>query len=208
MGHVKRNTDWCLLDIDTEVGRVFFQQRWTYQWISPPGQTKWTYPEKLRFHTRADKMIWGVWSNRVTLIAQGTSEFAKKFKGKRIPINLDAKWELSKPHWTVEVRKVPKGFMDHPTRVEWHQRRIFLCTEDFETDRHAGGIVPHEFGHSIGNSWVFKRGDEYKKSSPHFADKASVINVGRQLRSRHFRTMLPELDAMIPGTKFKVGGVK
>jgi hypothetical protein len=49
---------------------------------------------------------------------------------------------------------------------------------------------------------VLNRGDEYRPTLPHHADKASVINVGRELRTRHFRTMLEEMNQMIPGVRF------
>jgi hypothetical protein len=199
---IVRQTDWCTLTLDTAQPRLFFRQRWRYEWIAPPGQPRWTYPEKHRFHTAADRMIWGVWSNRAFLTATGTSDIARVLAGKRIPISFDVEWVLGHTHWVVEVRKVPPGFMAHPTRVEWPKRRIFLCTEDFKKDRHAGGIVAHEFGHSMGNTGVLNRGDEYRKSSPHHADKASVINVGRALRDRHFRTMVEQLDQMAPRTRF------
>lgn len=48
------------------------------------------------------------------------------------------------------------------------------------------------------------RGDEYKESSPHHGDTASVINVGRTLRLRHFRTMIEEMNQMVPGTTWSV----
>ena len=94
--------------------------------------------------------------------------------------------------------------MSHPTRVEYNARKIFLCTEDFETTRHAGGIVAHEFGHSMGNTGVLKRGDEYRQTSPHHGDTQSVLNVGDQLRTRHFRTVVEEMNQMIPETRWRV----
>lgn len=197
-----RETDFCTLTLDTHEPRLFFRQRWKYKWIAAPNQAPWSYAERHRFHTRADKMIWGVWSNQVSLAATGAGALAAGLNNKRIPVSFDIEWALNGGHWTVEVRKVPVGFMGHPTRVEWTARRILLCTEDFEKNRHAGGIVAHEFGHSMGNTGVLRRGDEYRSTSPHYADKASVINVGRQLRNRHFQTMLEEVNQMVPGVHF------
>jgi hypothetical protein len=107
----------------------------------------------------------------------------------------------------VFVTKVPDGFMGHPSRIEWTQRTIHLCTEDFETNRHAGGIVAHEFGHSAGNTGVLGRGDEYRPTSPHHADSGSVMNTGRALRERHFRTLVEEMNRMIPDAVFSVRSV-
>lgn len=150
MGHVTRETTRCTIDIDTSAPRVLFRQRWRYNWLMAPGQPAWTGREREHFHRRADLMVWDVWSNRASFRVSGGAEFARRHARKLIAVNFDILWTLSNPHWTVDVTKVPPGFMSHPTRVEWNQRRIYLCTEDFETTRHSGGIIAHEFGHSMG----------------------------------------------------------
>ena len=162
---------------------------------------------KWRFHGRSDRMIWRIWSNRVKFSVSGSADFARRFGNRMLPINLDAQWVLSRPHWRVTVTKVPRGFMDHPSRIEWQRREIYLSTEDFETNRHAGGIVAHEFGHSAGNTGALGRGDEYRRQSPHHADTGSVMNTGRTLRARHFRTILEEMNKVIPGAVFAVRSV-
>lgn len=153
-------------------------------------------------------MIWNVWSFRTRLRVTGTSDFARRFSTRELTLNLDAQWVLGGQHWLVEVTEVPVGFMTHPSRIEWTQRRIVLCTEDFQTSRHAGSIVAHEFGHAAGNTGVLNRGDEYRSTSPHHADTSSVMNVGQQLRARHFRTVVEQLNLMIPGTRFTISGVR
>ena len=208
MGHVTRETSRSVIDVNTTSGQVLFRQRWEYVWIVAPGQPQWTYREKAHFHRRADMMVWNIWSNRATFHVTGTSEFARRFAGKELPANFDIQWVLSNGHWTVRVTKVPPGTMSHPTRVEWNQRVIYLCTEDFETTRHSGGIIAHEFGHSMGNTGVLNRGDEYRKTSPHHSDTASVINVGRELRTRHFRTMIEEMNQMIAQTRWTVATLR
>lgn len=121
-----------------------------------------------------------------------------------MPINLDPQWVLGRHHWEVFVTKVSVGFMDHPSRIEWVLRQIHICTEDFETNVHAGGVVAHEFGHAAGNTGVLNRGDEYNDTSPHHTDTGSVMNTGRALRERHFRTIIEEMNQMMPDTTFAV----
>jgi hypothetical protein len=66
----------------------------------------------------------------------------------------------------------------------------------------------HEFGHVAGNTGVLNRGDEYNRTSPHIRDAASIVNIGSQLRDRHFQTILDELNVMIPGCTFSVHSIK
>lgn len=207
MGHVTRDTMRTSIDVDTITGQVFTQQRWQYTWIAAPGQPAWNYKEQKFFHRRADLMVWNIWSNRAKFAVTGSSDFATRFAGRELPVNFDIHWALERPHWNVQVIKVPPGTMSHPTRVEWTGRQIFLCTEDFETTRHSGGIIAHEFGHSMGNTGVLGRGDEYRPTSPHHGDTASVINTGRELRNRHFRTVIEELNHMIPDTRWSVASL-
>ena len=207
MGHVTASTDWCTIDVDTDTGQIVFQQRWQYDWIEWH-EPVWTLAEKRRFHARADVMIWGVWSNRGWFKAVGGSPFARNFAGRQLPISFDIQWVTSNRHWFVDAVKVPAGFRRYGSRIEWPQRRVYICSEDFKRDRHGGGIVAHEFGHAIGNTGVLKRGDEYRPTSPHHSDKASVMNTGRRVRPRHFRTIIEAMNKMIVGTTFEVGGVK
>lgn len=208
MGHVTSETDWCTIDINTSTGQIVFQERWQYNWLIFGDVPDWTLSEKRCFHQRADDMIWGVWSNRGWFQATGVSDFARQFAGRKLPISFDIRWVTSDRHWLVSATKVPDGYRRHPSRIDWKTRQVFICSEDFKRDRHAGGIVAHEFGHAVGNSWVMKRGDEYKETSPHHKDKASVMNTGRQVRPRHFRTIIDALNKMMPDTRFVVGGVQ
>ncbi|MCZ2146611.1 MAG: hypothetical protein LC126_02420 [Bryobacterales bacterium] len=213
MGHVVREVPWCVIDLDTTVGRIFLQERWLYVWEVNPGQPAWTLEEKRAFHTRADRAIWAAWSNRVTMNVDGTSAFAGRFKGKPVPINLDVRWVTSKPHWTVHVTKIARGAF-RQSNVEWDNHVINLDTEDFSTRTFEHGAaretqtpVAHEFGHTVGNTAVLNRGDEYRDTSPNQNDHGSIMNHGHHLRERHFRTIIEELNKMIPNTTFSVRSV-
>lgn len=211
MSHVARDIAWCVIDINTNSGRVFFQERWQYTWIVADGVSAWTLAEKRRFHHRADNAVWRAWSNKARLRVTGTSDFAKKFLGKELPIDLDIRWVLADPHWSVTVNKIPKGA--HVTSfVEWESRKISLDTEDFKPSIFDNGpgkpkdkLIPvaHEFGHTLGAD----QDDEYTAGSPHLADHRSILNHGNKLRSRHFKNILEEMNKMIADTTFEVGRI-
>jgi hypothetical protein len=213
MGHVVRETGWCVIDIDTTHGTIFLQERWLYTWLVQPPLLPWTLTERRNFHNNADRGIWATWSNRAKLRAAGASDFARRFTGRDITINLDIRWVLSRPHWNVTVTKIPRNQFA-TSSVLWNARRITLDSNDTHVRTFVNGPgtpnttqlpVAHEFGHAIGNSiHIGHEGDEYVAGKPHQADVASIMNVGHALRRRHFETIIDELNRMIAGTTFSV----
>jgi len=107
MSHVVREVPWGTIDIVVNEGRIFFQERWQYNWVVTPGEQDWTLAEKRSFHHAVDNQIWRFWSNRVRFSTVGSASFAKRFSN--VPINFDVRWVLAKPHWKVTVRKLPAG---------------------------------------------------------------------------------------------------
>jgi hypothetical protein len=217
MAHIVRETDWGVIDIVVHESRVFFQQRWKYAWqvkAVVPALAAWSLAEKRAFHRQVDQQIWASWSNKVTLSVSGTSDFAKKFASKKLPMNLDVRWVLKDEHWNVTAWKNPATDMPHNS-VNWTARTIELFTSKLKSYEACNNAtpkvctvgfksVPHEFGHAIGNTSVLGRGDEYASTSPHLADTTSILNIGRELRKRHFTTLLEEMNKMIPDTTFAV----
>lgn len=216
MSHVTKKVPWCTIDVDTAEGRVVLQERWQYEWLVESGSTqRWSLAEKRAFHEAVDREIWAAWSNRAFLQVTGTSEFARRFSGRMIPVFLDVRWVLAARHWLVKVTKVTKGAL--PTsKTSWWGRTISLDSNDIyprtrcvgpPKEAICGTQIPaaHEFGHALGNVQAFARGDEYKRSSPHAADIQSIMNRGVELRARHFDALLTEVNDMIPDTTFTVG---
>jgi len=212
--HIVHDFDWGVIDIIVHEKRIFFQQRWRYTWEKTAGQTDWDLDQKRKFHTEVDKQIWASWSNRVKLSVTGTSDFAKKFATTKLPMNLDIRWVLRDEHWDVTAVKNDPADMPH-NYVQWDARKIKLhtsklksysaCTNGSPKVCTAGfKSVPHEAGHAFGNSSTLGRGDEYASTSPHLADTGSILNIGTELRKRHFRTILEEMNKMIPDTTFAV----
>jgi hypothetical protein len=174
----------------------------------------------------ADRAIWQSWSNRVALSVAGGSDFARAFATRSIGINLDVRWVTANPHWTVTVTKIPAGDFAESS-VVWNARTITLDSNDVQPFERClpaagppapGGAFPlacfrqtpvaHEFGHAAGNTVVLHRGDEYGATHAHHADATSMMNIGNAIRDRHFRTILDELNHMIPDTTFSVGRIR
>jgi hypothetical protein len=215
MGHVVKSLLWCDIDINIDAGHVFLQQKWLYTWLTAAGVSAWTDVEKTEFHNRADKHIWAAWSNRATLGVAGTSAFTRRFRASGVKINLDIRRVVAGGHWNVRVTKIPPQSF-RQSNIIWNTRIINLDTNDFKTRTNCIGTPPacydqkpvaHEFGHAAGNTAVLGRGDEYGPTSPHYSDHASIMNIGNQLRDRHFRTILDELNTMIPATTFSVKNI-
>jgi hypothetical protein len=214
MGHIVRETNWATIDIVEHESRVFFQQRWKYTWQVRTPLLDWTLAEKRAFHRQVDLQIWASWSNKVTLSVTGTSDFARRFAGTPLPINLDVRWVLKDEHWNVTAWKVPDSEKPHNS-VNWSGRTILLHTSKLKAYEACNNAtpkvcsvgfksVPHEFGHAVGNTSTLGRGDEYASTSPHLADSDSIVNIGKELRARHFTTMLEEMNKMLPNTTFAV----
>jgi len=215
MAHIVRDAGWGIIDIVRHEHRIFFQQRWEYQWLVDVGQSAWTLQQKRELHAKVDRLIWRSWSYRVKLVATGAHEVAR---GGPWPVNLDVRWVTKNPHWNVQVTKVAAGTTG-VGEVFWNDRRITLNTTDLvpyqactsaatpvcRADFHA---VPHEFGHAFGNTAVLSRGDEYTATSAHLADTASILNVGTELRVRHFRTMLEEMNKMVSGVTWAIDSIR
>ena len=171
-----------------------------------------------QLHRRAYLAVWEVWSNRVRMRVTGTSDFAKRFANKLAPVNHDIHWVMSGQHWSVKVKKMPPGKF-HQSEVLWNQHIIRLGSNDFRLTTIGSGaskrrysVVAHEHGHSAGNTWALKRGDEYpkpgQKPGPHVNNAHSIMHTGDQLYARHFRTLIDHLNQTIPNTSFGVGAIK
>lgn len=225
MGHVTQDTSWCALDIDTTAGRVVVLERWQYVWLVKSSSTdRWTLAEKQQFHARAEREIWNAWSNRAFLRVEGSSEFAKRFSGKDIPVYMDIRWVLAKAHWTVKVTKIDEGDW-RESKVLWSAREVRLDSNDFARRETCFGPpkyacvhqipVAHEFGHTTGNIGRVhgNPSDEYadgrkngsRMRSPYIDDVHSIMHRGNQVRDRHFNHLLTELYELIPDTVFSLG---
>lgn len=213
MGHIIRETDRCTIDLDTTGASILVTQRWQYVWTVKPPLKLLTRAEQERLKVDLEAAIRASWDNRAQVRASGTSDLAKAIAGRNIPVRIDIRPVTSRPHWTVVVQKVPaESFVT--SFVLWDSRTITLDTNDLAWRNAASGEsgmnqrpVSHEFGHAFGNTSVLGRGDEYRATSPHVTDTASIMHRGNSLRARHFTHIINELNQMVPNTTFAVSTV-
>jgi hypothetical protein len=205
VSHITREKTWGTIDLITHEGRIFFQQRWKYNWLATPPVSPWTLAEKRRFHNSVDTQIWRHWSNRIRFAITGSAPLCRRYR--EISINFDARWVLSNEHWTVAASKLPAG--STPTTVISNVDRanmtINLDSADlasYEACNAAGRCrdfraVPHEFGHTFPGV-----NDEYNAGHPNLGDTDSRMNIGDQLRTRHLQPLLNELNTMVADCTF------
>jgi hypothetical protein len=213
MAHIVRRPAWGVIDLDTVSGHVFVQEQWRYLWHTEAGASPWTLAERRRFHRTADAHIWGRWSNRLRLQAQGAHPLATR--GQPLPVEFDVRWVLTGGHWTVHVTKLLAGSASPRSYVDFAGRTIHLDTLD--TVPHGVGndagqsrdgfyTIPHEFGHTLPtrSGSGLPVDDEYNAGHAQLADTDSLMNIGGRIRSRHVRAVLDELDSMLPECRFEV----
>lgn len=213
MGHTVSHLAWGTIDVDTTLGRVFFQQDWRYSWEFEAPETAWTYKEQLAFHTKVDRQIWSSWSYRVTLGVSGKHWMVTRFGRSGLSINFDTRWRTNKQtaQWNIRAIKTTRSVDDARSAVWFGDRACDLYANDTDP-RGAGndagesrnGFVtpPHEFGHMIGLP------DEYVADSPDLSDTDSIMNIGRYIRARHMVEILGELEQMFPDCTFSVKSIR
>lgn len=99
-------------------------------------------------------------------------------------------------HWEITVTNIKPGEF-RTSYVNVGAGTVTLDSEDLTPVNKGGGPgnmqrgALHEFGHMLGLD------DEYPATSPHAADKLSVMNSSEQVRARHVVTTLKWLEAKL-----------
>ena len=213
MGHVVRRPAWATIDLDTLTGAIFVQEDWRYEWLVDAGAAAWTLAERRQFHHTADAHIWGRWSDRVRVRATGTHALASL--GHDLTMTFDIRWVLHAGNWTVHVTKLPPGAASPRSYVDFAARAIYLDTldvvphgvaNDAGQRRERFFTIPHEFGHTLpaaaGSGLPVD--DEYNAGHALLADTDSLMNIGRNVRARHVRAVVDELNTMLHDCRFEV----
>ena len=198
---------WGTVFFDDETGHILVREDWQYQWLLYRGvHEPWSYAQQRAIHNRLDRSVWGRWSNHLAFDVRAKSGPTPSF-GTQVRIDFDIRWVLHGGNWMVRMYKMPANATSttHISYVHWPTYSIELDTADFKSydAPNAAGIwghdiraVPHEFGHTFFND------DEYTAGSPFLWDASSIMNVGREVRSRHVGLIVGTLNHMMPNLVF------
>jgi len=146
--------------INSDTGAIDLKIRWKYNWLKD-GSVKedWTLTEKSKFIANVHITICEEWNGKIFYSVSGDSDFAKKFQGKKLPLNIVIVPVSHDAHWDVTVTKVEPD-IDNLTYVRWKDKTIQLdsndvvattrCTGEFQAICHTRSSVIHEVGHILG----------------------------------------------------------
>ena len=229
-GSLSKHFDWADITFDADKGIVLLRQKWKYIWQAKYPFSHWKAEEKRAFHERAEEQIWSLWNRKALVHVRAesaappaTKSLIERLKGRWPEIIFDVQWVTESPQWNVVVSKEGRSLRFDPVQkimrpmlpnahVNWETREAQLyqislepgvarhpvTNERFNTNFNT---VAHEFGHFLKN--VDEQGDPSKGGFIE-ADLASLMNIGDQLRIRHFEAIKGALSSMIPGCTFAV----
>lgn len=225
---IRNVTERMEVALDTEEKVVWVIQRWRCRFVSERYNDKWKEDEMRRFRQLTRTYIEAIWSKAAHMVIDSTSgtAFNQTYGGTEFLVKAKLEFVECGEHWSAVIYKnrTPSnaGFMC------WATREIYLTKSAWVNPtgvRDRNGvpaacqiIVAHEFGHMFGNTSFASEdgarnqytGDEYEQDSPFYYDKCSIMNIGSELRTRHFAYLRDLLQSMVPGTQFsvKLGGVR
>lgn len=204
--------------ISSVTGTIWLRIRWKYTWLKD-GDVKddWTPEEKSLFITNAYMAVCYERNGRVFYSVSGTSDFAKKFQGKKLPFYIEILPVESNAHWNVTVTKLNPG-VDGYTFVRWADKFIQLDSNDVvAVERCLGKLqdicrsrssVPHEIGHLLLLDDEYYNDDESDKVDKIYGEDADgLMNIGAELRPRYLEHVSVQLNAIIPDTHFSLMSV-
>lgn len=141
------------------------------------GDHRWTQKEKNDFMIDWYRHVKTNWSkNNIGKLSDG--------KPISVVVNFTVKqggwmWD----HFEIDVTKLPP--IPSSFKESFVNRRVFdadveLDSKDLKPKASGQRAAIHEFGHMIGLP------NEYKRKSPHYHDRSSIMNTGTLISKRHF----------------------
>ncbi|MBW9353904.1 hypothetical protein FHD02_20225 [Citrobacter sp. EC_71] len=208
---IRHNFNRGELRINRETGGIILVIRWEYIWIKRwDAKNDWTNTEKDMFHANVNAIISQVWNDKISFSVSGKSDFAKKFRGKKLPFNIQIIQVERNEHWRVYTYKIDNSNPDSFFRssVSWKSGHIYIDSKDnvMETkyldssniSRKQKGLA-HELGHVIGYLV-----DEYQTGN---SDPSALMSIGMELRPRYLTAVVENLNKMIYDTNFQIKDV-
>lgn len=208
-------TDRMEVVLDLDAGTVLVTQRWKCNFLTfGRHQGRWTETEKINFRRKICRVIDEVWGNKayVHIIPKEDNNFNRTYNGKTFVIKVKIEFVDYLENWNVKIYKArPNERSDWDAFVHWESREIHMTSHavtEFQYPELTGSQDPgsrywaiaHEFGHAIGN--IGKFADEYIPGNPHCRDTLSIMNIGSEVRQRHYRAICKVLRHLCPGTDF------
>lgn len=219
--YIRMNTEHGEYILNSDTGDITLLMRWKFTWVNQNNVGyDWTYLDELRFIYESFAAICYGWNDKIFFSVSGGSDFADKFKGKRLPFSINVIPVHQKEHWNVDVLRTVPGNDDGRPYVNWKNRFAHFYFKDTSLSEkcapenqsicgfHQVNIV-HEIGHIIGyledEYELDKSGKPVSKYKP---DTAALMNVGVELRDRYLDSVCIRLNLVYPSTTFAIVSVK
>lgn len=212
---LRGKTDRMEVVLDTDTGTVMVTQRWKCSFLTfGRHQGRWTEGEKTTFRRRICRVIDEVWGNKayVYLLPGEDNKFNQLYNGKTFIIKVKIEFVDYLEDWNAKIYKArPGDLSDWDAWVDWGAKEIHMTSHavtEYQNDKLIGSqepgsrywIAAHEFGHMLG--YVGEHADEYVPGNPHLRDTLSIMNIGSEVRQRHYRAICDVLHSMCPGSAF------
>lgn len=212
---LRGKTDRMEVVLDLDEGIVLVTQRWKCNFLTLGRHQKhWTEGEKITFRHRICRVIDEVWGNKayVFIRPKVDNEFNRLYNGKTFIIKVKVEFVDSQEDWNVKIYKARPGEKsDWEGFVNWFYKEIHITSHavtEFQHHELIGSpdpgsrywIAAHEFGHALGNAGRFA--DEYEPGNPYFNDTLSIMNLGSEVRHRHYEAVCDVLRSLCPQTDF------
>lgn len=216
---IRKATERMEVALDTNEKVVWVIQRWKCRFVSERYGDKWKEHEMSFFKREARSFVENTWSSAAYIDIASTSgtTFNNTYGATSFLVKVKLEFVECGEHWNVVIYKNRTsedfGF------IHWYSREVYLTKSAWVNPGTARAnvgalqvIVAHEFGHTLGNcpseagngARNQYTGDEYERDSPFYYDKSSIMNLGSELRTRHFAYLRDMLQSMVPGTQFFV----
>ena len=222
MPHITSRETWGTVDIDLQKGHILVREDWRYEWATQKGLPPWTADEQSSYHRSVDHLVWTCWSFRARIRVSVAGiprvgvqqDLVSNFGPAGLTLSFDVRRVQSQAQWVAIVTKVDPNARPLPRpQVLFEAKRLELFSTDivphrakrFEGDPQARlgfSATGHEFGHTLGYVYSRGNGEEREFNHPYFRDTASIMNIGRSVRSRHLALITETLAKMVPGCRF------